>query len=336
MPQTTEPATIRRMQLYCENEQHKISAHTWDIQDPIPDSVVWIDMLEPTADEEQAAEKFLGIDIPTREEMAEIEVSNRLYEEEGVVYITTTMLAKVASGQPETHATTFIIMPKRLITVRYVDTTSFRRFSGMFCKVPRQTRSGVNTFLPLIEAIVNRMADILERVDRDVDGITRNVFRPKQEGDAYASKDYQRILEHIGRCGDITAKIHESLVTFGRAMVFLSHQEAISTQEQLAALNSIRADIVGLSDHGTQLAARCSFLLDATLGMISIQQNNVFRVLSVASLIFMPPTLVAGVYGMNFKLMPELDWHWGYPLAVILMLFAAILPVAYLRQRRLL
>ena len=334
MPLSSEPAITRRMQLYCENEQRKISAHTWDVEQPIPDSVVWIDMLEPTPEEEHAAEKFLGINIPTREEMAEIEVSNRLYEEDGVLYITTTMLAKVVSGQPETHAVTFIITPKRLITVRYVDTTSFRRFAGLFTKTPRLNRCGVGTFLPLIEAIVNRMADILERVDRDVDAITRNVFRPKQEGDTYTSKDYQRILEHIGRCGDITAKIHESLVTFGRAMVFLSHQEALTTQEQITALNSIRADIAGLSDHGTHLAARCSFLLDATLGMISIQQNNVFRVLSIASLIFMPPTLVAGIYGMNFKLMPELDWHWGYPMAVILMLFAAILPVAYLRQRR--
>jgi magnesium transporter len=117
-------------------------------------------------------------------------------------------------------------------------------------------------------------------------------------------------------------------------MTFASHHKKMHQPHNHEMIDALRKDISGLIDHGTFLTHRIDFLLDATLGMITIQQNSVFRVLSIASLVLMPPTLVAGIYGMNFKLMPELEWDWGYPTSLLLMLFAAILPYAYLKKRK--
>ncbi len=312
----------------------RIVAEAWTPGDDIPSEVIWLDLLEPTHEEEMAAEICLGMEIPTREEMDQIEVSNRLYEENGALFMTATMLTKVDSGVPETHAFTFIVTENQLVTVRYIDTTSFGRFAGQLMKSPPRKIGGATMFLLLIEAIINRQADILERMDREVDTVTRDIFPLGEPKVGRTTRNFQPVLEYIGRCGDSIAKIHESLVTFSRVMVFAGHHASFAAVEYELQLKSIRHDIAGLSDHGNHLAARINFLLDATLGMVSIQQNDVFRVLSIASLVFLPPTLVAGVYGMNFKLMPELDWQWGYPVALFLMLFAAIFPLAYLRKRK--
>lgn len=328
-----EGAQAGVMQLY-RAVNGRIVAEVWQHGQPINDDVVWIDLLDPQREQESAAEAFLGMDIPTLEEMGQIEVSNRLYEESDMLFMTATMLTKVDTGEPQTHPVTFIVSEKRLITVRYLDTTSFRRFATLFIKSPPKKLTGITVFLAMLETIINRKADILQRMDREVDAITRTIFQHRESGDRGAVVNYQQVLERIGRCGDIVAKIHESLVTFGRVTVFAAHHEECIGLEHAQILTSLHRDVTGLSDHGTHLAARVNFLLDATLGMISIQQNNVFRVLSVASLIFLPPTLIAGVYGMNFHEMPELTWNYGYPVAIGLMVFAAILPLAYLRQRR--
>lgn len=272
------------------------------------------------------------MEIPTREEMSEIEVSNRLYTEHGTHYMTATMMTKVDTGAPETHAVTFMLTDHVLVSIRYTDATSFRQFIAAAPKLPLGDHDGMTLFLGLIDAIVNRMADILERLDRDIDRITKDVFRNPDHPEK-KNIDYQCVLDRIGRCGNLSSKIHQSLVTFGRVVAYSSHHKKAALPENHLQIDAIRKDIMGLSDHGTYLTGRVNFLLDATLGMISIEQNSVFRVLSIASLIFLPPTLVAGIYGMNFKLMPELEWHYGYPIALLLMVFAAILPYAYLKKR---
>jgi magnesium transporter len=300
----------------------------------IPENTIWIDLLNPTVPEEKAVEEFLQMQIPTREEMSEIEVSNRLYTEHGAHYMTTTMVSKVATGTPETHAVTFMLTDHVLVTIRYVDATSFKRFIANAPKLPVGDHDGMTLFLGLVEAVVNRMADILERLDRDIDKITKDVFRTRgDDAESKATVAYQHVLERIGRCGDLSSKTHESLVTFNRVVAYASQHKKAALPDNQTHIEAIRKDIVGLMDHGTYLTGRVNFLLDATLGMISIEQNSVFRVLSIASLIFLPPTLVAGIYGMNFKFMPEIDWQFGYPMALGCMLLAAILPYAYLKKR---
>jgi len=321
------------MQVFCQDSGHVMRVGADEKLPAIPTNTIWIDLLNPTREEELAVEAFLGMEIPTHEEMSEIEVSSRLYTENHAHFMTATMVTKVSTGTPETHAVTFILTDHVLVSIRYVDATSFRRFVANAPKLPVGKHDGVTLFLGLIESVVNRMADILERLDRDIDRITKDIFR-NPEHPEQKTTDYQSVLDRIGRCGDLSSKIHESLVTYGRVMAFASHHKKLHTADNLEALDAIRKDITGLGDHGTYLTGRVNFLLDATLGMISIQQNSVFRVLSVASLIFLPPTLVAGIYGMNFKLMPELEWQHGYPMALVIMLFAAILPYAYLKQRK--
>lgn len=320
------------MLLYLD-EGRQITMREWKPAEIIPPNVFWVDLLAPTKEQQNALEQFLGFSIPTREEMSEIEVSNRLYEEHGGIFATGTLLAKVDTDMPVTHAVTFIVANDRLVTLRYVDTTSFRRFSGALLKSPPRSLNAGELLLNLIEAIVNRQADILERVDRQIEDITHVIFRHREPGERDTGRQYQDILERIGRAGDITAKIHESLVTFNRVAGFIGSKPVFQNAEHEAHISLIRRDIAGLSDHGQHLNARVNFLLDATLGMITIQQNGVFKVLSVASLIFMPPTLVAGIYGMNFHQMPELSWHWGYQMSLLLMLLSGIIPYAYLRQR---
>ena len=319
------------MIIFSEINRHVVEHHG-DNPLSIPENAIWIDLLNPTRAEEKAVEEFLCMEIPTREEMSEIEVSNRLYTEHGTHYMTATMMTKVDTGAPETHAVTFMLTDHVLVTIRYTDATSFRQFIAAAPKLPIGEHDGMSLFLGLIDGIVNRMADILERLDRDIDRITKDVFRNPDHPEK-KNIDYQCVLDRIGRCGNLSSKIHQSLVTFGRVVSYSAHHKKAALPENHLQIDAIRKDIMGLSDHGTYLTGRVNFLLDATLGMISIEQNSVFRVLSIASLIFLPPTLVAGIYGMNFDLMPELKWHFGYPMALLLMVFAAVLPYAYLKKR---
>ncbi len=315
---------------------HHVVKHESDNPLAIGEHAIWIDLLNPTREEEIAVEEFLCMQIPTREEMHEIELSNRLYSEHGAIYMTATMVTKVDTMSPETHAVTFVLTDRVLVTIRYTDATSFRRFIAHAPKLPTGEHDGISMFLGLLESIVDRMADILERLDRDIDRITKDIFRDQTKCAASERTDYQKVLQRIGRCGDLSAKIHESLVTYSRVAAYATHHKKMALPENRELLEAVRKDLSGLGDHGTYLTGRVNFLLDATLGMISIEQNGTFKILSVASLVFMPPTLVAGIYGMNFKLMPELDWHWGYPMAVALMVVAGILPYLYLKQRRML
>ena len=319
-----------------KQENHQVLRHEDANPLSLPADTIWVDLLNPTREEELAVEKFLGMEIPTHEEMHEIEVSNRLYTENNALYMTATMVTKVDTAAPETHAVTFMLTERALVTIRYTDATSFRNFLASVPKIPAGEHDGTTLFLGLVDAIVNRIADILERLDRDIDRITKDVFRSSADAKQREKIDFQAILSRIGRCGDLSSKIHESLVTYGRVASYAHHHKKMHLPEQQEQIEAIRKDIMGLSDHGTYLTGRVQFLLDATLGMISIEQNTTFKILSVASLVFMPPTLIAGVYGMNFKLIPELEWHWGYPMSVLLMLVSGILPYVYLKQKRML
>jgi magnesium transporter len=321
------------MQIFVEENRHILRHEGGDTPLAIPGNAVWIDLLTPTREEEQAVEEFLCMQIPTREEMSEIELSNRLYQEHGTFYMTATMTTKVDSSAPETHAVTFMLTNHVLVTIRYVDATSFRRFSTNATKLPTGDHDGISLFLGLMESIINRMADILERLDRDIDRITKDVFR-NPETPEKKSVDYQSVLDRIGRCGDLSSKIHESLVTFSRIVSFASHHKKIHHHGHQEALEAIRKDIAGLSDHGTYLTGRVNFLLDATLGMITIEQNGTIKIFSVASVVFLPPTLIASLYGMNFDFMPELHWELGYPMAIVMMILSAVLPYAYFKNRK--
>ncbi len=296
--------------------------------------LVWIDLLDPTPAEESAVEERLGIDIPTREEMSEIEISSRLYTEEDAVFMTAMLLSKVDADDPLILPVTFVLSGHRLITVRYHEPRAFRTFPARAGKVPMGCDSGEGVLLALLEGIVDRLADILEHAHRETDEISGGIFR-RRGAKPTSSRDFQLVLEKIGRKGDLASDIRESLVTLDRLIGFfgqvtLQRKAGKDARERLKTLGR---DVRSLADYVTFLSQQITFLLDATLGMINIEQNGIIKVLSVAAVVFLPPTLIASVYGMNFSSMPELDNRYGYPMAIGLMVVTAILPYLYFKYR---
>ncbi len=299
----------------------------------IPDDGVWVDLLEPSAEEERAVERELGIDIPSREEMREIETSNRLYEEDGVLYMTTTIAAKLDTARPESTAVTFILAKGRLITNRYVDTRPFRNFIAYAERHPGACNSAVSIFAGLIEAITERIADTLERVGNDLDAVSGSIFQTDPEA-RKSKRDLRGLLERIGFNGELNSKARESLVSLARLLVFVQQSSNIAlNDEHRSRFRSIARDAAALSDHASFLGTKVSFLLEATLGLINLEQNNIIKLFSVAAVMLMPPTLIASIYGMNFRHMPELEWPLGYPLALLLM-FGSILGIYVYFKRR--
>jgi magnesium transporter len=299
-----------------------------------PEEAIWVDLVSPTPDEDKLVEQLLGVDVPTREEMQEIEVSSRLYIENGARYMTATLMCQSETESPKTTAVTFILSGHRLVTVRYDEP---RPFSLVTNKLARHCSAGVNgesVLMDLLDAIIDRAADILEKNSAEVDVVSHQIFEPTERR-SNRTRTYNHIMRAIGRKGDLNSKVRESLVSIGRLVLFLANEADGMKwpKEMRAQLKIMQRDVQSLSDHASYLSNKITFLLDAMLGMVSIEQNNIIKIFSVAAVALMPPTLIASIYGMNFKHMPELDWPLGYPLALLLMVIAAILPYVYFKWR---
>jgi magnesium transporter len=296
----------------------------------------WIDLMEPSRDEILMVEKALGLEMPTRSEMQEIEVSSRLYQENGSLFMTATIMHNAASQFPETSAITFVLAKSTLLTIRYSDPTPFRTFSGKADRVAQSHNHRDRYFSGLMDEIIDRLADILEAVGNELEGISRRIFRGKNgpQPEAGEKVDYTAMLERIGRSGELAAKTRESLVSLMRVANFYTEAQRTGiTVEHDEHWRTIRNDLASLSEHSTFLSSKTNFLLDATLGMVNIEQNTIIKIFSVAAVVFLPPTLVASVYGMNFVHMPERDWRFGYPLAIVLMILSAMMPWWYFKRR---
>ena len=298
-------------------------------------SFVWVDLLNPTKEEELLAEQSLKLALPTREEMKEIEISNRLYKENDVLFMTTPVLAGSASELPEALPVTFVLTSNCLITIRYSDPRAFQTFSLRAQRMEGDYASKEGILFGLLESVVNRLADTLEDIANDVNTVSPEIFRQKKEAIPENPRDFQDILRVIAQKGDLTSKARESLVGLARLLTFLEHNLEIPTtnHDLKGRIGTLRHDTHALTDHISFLSNKINFLLDATLGMISIEQNTTIKIFSVAAVVFLPPTLVASVYGMNFESMPELKWAAGYPFALVLMVLSAIIPYWYFKRR---
>ena len=299
-----------------------------------PEEAVWIDLVSPTPEEDRLVEGLLGVAVPTREEMQEIEVSSRLYIENGARYMTATLMCQSESQSPKITPVTFILANHRLVTVRYDTPKPFALVENKLARNCAAAINGEAVFLELLDAVIDRCADILERAGAEVDAVSAEIFEPSPaRGHAPI---YSQILLTIGKKGDLTSKVRENLVSIGRLLLFLANEaDGLKwPKEMRAQLKSMQRDVASLSDHATYLGNKVTFLLDAMIGVMSVEQNNIIKIFSVAAVVLMPPTLIASIYGMNFKHMPELDWHFGYPAAIVLMLIAAILPYWFFKWKR--
>jgi magnesium transporter len=301
----------------------------------VPEQAVWFDLTRPTQAEDKLVERHLGIAVPTREEMQEIEVTSRLYVENGARYMTATLMCQSDTDAPKVTPVTFILSGHRLVTVRYDEPRPFMIVGHKLARVCPAGVTGESVLMELLDAVIDRAADILERIGSEVDQVSHDIFEP-EVGRSDRTRNYNEILQALGRKGDLTSKVRESLVSIGRLLLYLAN-EADSmrwAKEPRAQLRGMQRDVHSLSDHAAYLTNKIQFLLDAMLGFVTIEQNNVIKIFSVAAVVFMPPTLIASIYGMNFKHMPELGWELGYPLAIVLMILAAVLPYYFFRWRK--
>jgi magnesium transporter len=301
----------------------------------MPDNAVWLDLVNPAPGEDKLIERLLGIAVPTREEMQEIEVSSRLYVENHARYMTATLMCNSDTATPKTTAVTFILSGHRLVTVRYDDPRPFMIVGNKLARNCPANVTGETVLIDLLDAVIDRAADILERIGLEVDRVSHDIFEPDNAASGQALS-YKDILKAIGSKGDLTSNVRESLVSIGRLLLFLANEaEGMRWHKDVRLqLQANQRDVLSLSDHATYLSNKITFLLDAMLGVVTIEQNNIIKIFSIAAVALMPPTLIASIYGMNFRRIPELEWVFGYPYAVALMICSAILPFVIFKWKK--
>lgn len=301
--------------------------------DTIPMDAVWIDMVEPTPKEDGKVEQHLGISIPTREDMSDIEPSELLYTENNVRYMTIRLFHNVEGDMPEIAGVGFILRDNVLVTVRYIRPLAFQMFANRCARGQVPTPESI--LAGLIEAIIDRAADVLQAAGERIDAVSHRVFDVTHEPGS-RNAEYQDNLRSLGKQGDLLSKVRECLVSIERVLLFLTvayrtARVPLSLREEV---RTTLRDLQSLEEHATFLTQKIQFLLDATLGLVNLEQNNIIKLFSVMAVIFMPPTLIASIYGMNFKHMPELETVWGYPLALLAMVAAGVMPYVFFRWKK--
>lgn len=294
----------------------------------------WIDMIDPAPEEIAPVEQMIGLSIPTRAEMREIETSNRLYVEHGALVMTGIMSHLIDRETPEFSALTFILSGQVLVTVRYFEPRAFPLFLQRVETGDADSDTALSILIGLLESLVQRMADSIEHIQDEVNRIGPSIFSFKG-GQQTRMRRMDVSLKSIGKLGDTTSRAEESISSLDRLLLFLIHAlgERKEGRRNVQRVKTVHRDIRSLSEHLHFLSDRISFLLDAVLGTIANEQNQIIKLFSVMAVMLMPPTLVASIYGMNFKVMPELDWPLGYPMALILMLVAALVPYLYFKRK---
>jgi magnesium transporter len=297
--------------------------------------VVWFDLLTPTREEEALVEQALGIGVPLREEMEEIEISSRLYYEDGAAYMTATLPARTDTDDPHLAPVTFVLTGERLVSVRYHEPRAFVTLAARAQRVSMGCHNGESVLIALLEIQVDRLADVLERISREVAQISQDVFQ-QHEPKPSRSSNIQTILEAIGRKGDMTSNIRECLGSLGRMIGFFGQVtlKGKTEKELRTRIRTLSRDCQSIIDHASFLTQKVTFLLDATLGLINIEQNAIIKIFSVVAVVFLPPTLIASIYGMNFHFMPELTWPFGYYLILSVMLAVALVMLGFFRKKK--
>ncbi|KQW31523.1 magnesium transporter [Rhizobium sp. Root274] len=303
-------------------------------KDHISPDIIWIDLISPSVEEEEYVERSIGIPLPTREELKDIEPSSRLYVENDAVYMTASLIYKADTPLPQLTDIAFILHDNRLITIRYAEPKSFALFAASLLRLNGQCKSGAALLGSLLETVADRTAEILETLAARLDALSVAVFVDRKAAKRRPPRFLEDKLLDIAAHHQLVSKVRDSLVSLSRLVTFLSSQSVIRSDTLATELCTIVArDIQSLAEHAAFVGNNITFMLDASLGLISVEQNAIIKIFSIASVVFLPPTLVASIYGMNFRLMPELDWSFGYPLALVAMLVSAVIPFLFFRWK---
>ncbi len=307
--------------------------------DHIPAAVGWIDAFDPTPEERSRLERFMAARIPTLADLLEIETSSRLAVEDNAIVMSLPVTVKDATGYPKSTPLGFVVTAHRVATLRFEHLPSFEHLSRQICEKGELPQGGPAATVSLVEIMVDHLADILERIGGDLDGMSRSIFegglitergrRPHRSNRVLTS-----LLQNVGRNGDLVSRVSETLLGLSRMAPFLAAKAPSGmTPELKERLDTVSADTKSLHEYQDHLSNKTQFLLDTLLGLANIEQNNVFRVLTVVSVIGIPPTFLASMYGMNFKTMPEYDWAHGYAYALTLIALSAIAPAVWFKVK---
>ena len=294
----------------------------------------WIDLHTPTPEEEQHVEHLLDVELPTREEMRALEESNRLHESDGALYLTANVVVNSEGEYPRSDQMTFVLTRSCLVTVRYTAPRALGLFSDRAAREPTLAVSGETALLGIIDTLLERLALNIERVGADLDELSHLVLSQEQR-QPRVRLDYRAMLRRLEFNQVLLTRVRASLSSLERLLTFVGRpslafefDRGFESRAQVL-LQNVRA----LVDHTHFLAGNLAFELSAILGMINIEQNTTIKIFSIAAVVFLPPTLVASIYGMNFQQMPELTWPFGYPLALIAMGGSAAATYAYFKRR---
>ncbi len=297
---------------------------------------IWIDMLTPTNEERALVEGAIGIELPTEAEIDEIESSSRVSIENGVVHLSMPLLTQVDTD-PHSASIGYVLTKTQLVTIRFRPSRVFDNYAARLPRGEMADQGGSRILVGILEAIVDRLADVMELSRNDLDAVSRRIFhgdgntppRPTAEDRALRAT-----LRTLGRVGDLISKVRDSLLGARRIASYLAQVEKEMFASDLRVrLKTLRQDIGSLTDYDLHLTTKTQFLLDATLGFINIAQNNIMKVFTITSVAGIPPVLLAGMWGMNFKHMPELDSLIGYPLALLAIVLSAVAPLYWFRKR---
>ena len=287
--------------------------------------VVWLDMLHPTHEEISFVENTFGIDFPTKQESEEIETSSRYWEEDKKIEINSFFLISNEDGA-HNETVSFILQGNLLISIRYKELRAFEEFSKRFFYAPREFKNGYYIFSQLLDIRIDADADIIEKLSKDITKLRKHVFTD------YANDD-EEILEKISSLEDLNMSIRENLTDKQRILTSFLKSSKYDDSSLRNDIVIMLKDIKSLIDYTEFNFERLDYLQNIFVGVLSIEQNKVIKIFTIVNVIFLPPTLIASIYGMNFKILPELDWSYGYAFSLALMVISAITPIAIFKKK---
>ena len=311
-----------------------IPFHALGSTEEIPRNAVWVDVLDPTEEEERKVEHRFGIDVPTHLDINYVEPTESLYAAKGARYLSAQIISN-ADGPSNLARVTFILTGTSIISVRYQPSDAFELFSRRLANSDAEAIQPETILAGLINTIIDRIAYNIEKTDQRLEAVSTSVFEINETTENH-DRLFKKVLRALGEQSKRISNIRESLVSLERVLLFLL-PEYQSARIPVQLRDDVRAtlrDLQSLEEHATFQSQKLQFLLDTTLGLINLEQSHIIKLFSVLAVIFMPPTVIASIYGMNFKYIPELDWHFGYPMALFLMVSSSVLLYMYFRWKR--
>lgn len=289
------------------------------------ETATWLDVISLEDDERRLLQHVYQAQLPDVDDIEEIESSARFFGDDQGIHIYSLFLYQ-SKGRHRTSTVAFILQPSRLLTLRETELAEFRLMRLRCRRGWVQAAEPLDIVLSVLEQKVESMADVLEDVHRELESVSHHVLGDKEA-------NMEDGIDHLAKLEDSTGKIRLCLMDTQRSMSYLQRLVRVDADRR-ALCNEIQHDVDTLMSHTTFLFEKINFLLDAALGFINIEQNQIIKIFSIAAVVFLPPTMVASIYGMNFDLMPELHWQFGYPFAIGLMALSGLAPFLYFKSKK--